>query len=211
MPKKSTVQDFERVTSGIPGLDKMMEGGFVKGSTILVSGAAGTGKTIFSMQYLIEGLEKGETCMFITLEERPEDIVDDVRRFGWDLKKYMDEKKLFLEYQDPFQMTDLTSPIMDKIKLHGIQRIVIDSTSLLEMYFKDPCEIRKQLFRLLTGLKDTGVTSMITSELPEESKTLRKVRCRGVRGRRHHSPSLSGHRRGHIQFYANQKDEKNET
>jgi circadian clock protein KaiC len=183
MPKKAmakvkTVEKsskyIERIPSGIPGLDKLMEGGFVKGSTVLVSGAAGTGKTIFSIQYIMEGLKKGEICMFITLEETPEDIIGDVKRFGWDLQKYRDEKKLFLEYQDPFQMTDITSPLLDKIKECKVQRVVVDSTSVFEMYYKEPAEIRKQLFKLLAGLKAIGVTSIITSELPEKSDTLAK-------------------------------------
>lgn len=166
--------DFERITSGIPGLDSLMEGGFVKGSTNLISGAAGTGKTIFCTQYIMEGLKNGETCMFITLEEKPEDIIGDVRRFGWDLKKYVGEKKLFLEFQDPFQMTDITSPLLDKIQQYKVERVALDSTAIFELYYKDPSEIRKQLFKLLTGLKTIGVTSLITSELPEESNTLAK-------------------------------------
>lgn len=180
MPKKvnSTKsddrEDFERIPSGIPGLDKLMEGGFVKGSTVLVSGTAGTGKTIFCVQYLMEGLKRGENCMFITLEEKPADIINDVKRFGWDLEKYVKDKKLILEYQDPFQMTDITSPLLDKIKEHGIQRVVVDSTAVFEMYYKEPAEVRKQLFKLLAGLKEIGVTSMLTSELPEEAKTLGK-------------------------------------
>jgi len=174
MAKKSDSNDFERITSGIPGLDKLMEGGFVKGSTNLISGAAGTGKTIFCTQYILEGLKKGETCMLITLEETPEDIVNDVKRFGWDLKKYVDNNKLIIEYQDPFQMTDITSPLLDKIKEHHIQRVAIDSTAVFEMYYKEPSEIRKQLFKLLSGLKAIGVTSVITSELPEQYTTLAK-------------------------------------
>jgi len=180
MPKKvnstkaNDREDFERIPSGIPGLDKLIEGGFVKGSTVLVSGAAGTGKTIFCIQYLMEGLKRGENCMFITLEEKPIDIINDVKRFGWELEKYIKDKKLILEYQDPFQMTDITSPLLDKIKEHGIQRVVVDSTAVFEMYYKEPAEVRKQLFKLLSGLKEIGVTSMLTTELPEESKTLGK-------------------------------------
>ncbi len=174
MPRRKSTDDFERIPSGIPGLDRLMEGGFIKGSTILVSGAAGTGKTIFCAQFLLEGLKKGETCMFITLEERPEDIIGDVKRFGWDLEKYVDEKKLFLDFQDPFQITDITSPLLDKIQQHKIQRVAIDSTAVFEMYYKEASEVRKQLFKLLTGLKNIGVTSVLTSELPEESKTLAK-------------------------------------
>jgi circadian clock protein KaiC len=182
MPKKAKVQviekkpskEIERIPSGIPGLDKLMEGGFVEGSTILVSGAAGTGKTIFCTQFLLEGLKRGEICMFITLEESTEDIIGDVKRFGWDLQKYVDDKKLFLEAQDPFQMTDIVGPLIDEIKEKRVQRVAIDSTALLEMYYKDASDIRKQLFRLLSSLKSIDVTSVITSELPEQATTLGK-------------------------------------
>jgi circadian clock protein KaiC len=122
----------------------------------------------------MEGLKRGETCLFITLEEKPQDIIDDVKRFGWDFKKYIDEKKLIVEYQDPFQITDITSPMLDKIQQHKVQRVVVDSTAVFELYYKEPAEIRKQLFKLLTGLKETGVTSIITSELPEETNMLAK-------------------------------------
>jgi KaiC/GvpD/RAD55 family RecA-like ATPase len=179
MPKKTKPvkakpkgKSFERINSGIPGLDKLMEGGFVKGSTVLVSGSAGTGKTIFCTQFIWEGLKRGENCMFITLEERPLDIMDDVRRFGWDFEKYVKDKKLILEYQDPFQMTDITSPLLDKIKEHNVSRVAIDSTAVFGMYYKDAFEVRKQLFKLLSGLKEIGVTSALTSEIPEDSKTL---------------------------------------
>ena len=179
MPKKARPieakpkgKSFSRVTTGIPGLDKLMEGGFVKGSTILISGGAGTGKTIFCSQFILEGLRKGENCMFITLEEKPIDIIDDVRRFDWDFEKYVKDKKLILEYQDPFQMTDITSPLLDKIKEHNVQRVAIDSTAVFGMYYKDAFEVRKQLFKLLGGLKEIGVTSVLTSEISEDSKNL---------------------------------------
>ena len=169
--EKSSVK-FERIPSGISGLDKLIEGGFLKGSTVLVSGGAGTGKSIFCMQFIWEGLKRGETCMFITLEQKPEDLIGDVARFGWDLNKYIQSKKLFLEYQDPFQLTDVTAPILDKIREHKVQRIAVDSTGVFGMYYKDPFEVRKQLFKLLSGLKEIGVTSLLTSETPEDSKTL---------------------------------------
>jgi KaiC/GvpD/RAD55 family RecA-like ATPase len=166
--------NLERIPSGIPGLDKLMEGGFVKGSTNLISGGAGTGKTIFCSQFILEGLKRGETCMFITLEQRPEDIVGDIKRFGWDFEKYMREKKLYLVYQDPFQITDVTSPLLDEIKQKNIERVAIDSTAVFGMYYKEEFEIRKQLFKLLNGLKDIGVTALLTSELAEETTTLAK-------------------------------------
>jgi KaiC/GvpD/RAD55 family RecA-like ATPase len=119
----------------------------------------------------MEGLKRGEKCMFITLEERPEDIIDDVKRFGWDLKKYVDEKKLFLEYHDPFEITDITSPLIDKIKENKVQRVAIDSTAVFGLYYEKPFEVRKQLFKLISSLKETGVTSVLTSEIPHDSIT----------------------------------------
>ena len=170
---KKTVSDYqERIPSGIPGLDKLIEGGLVKGSTNLISGGAGTGKTIFSVQFIVEGLKRGEKCMFITLEQKPEYIIGDVSRFGWDLTKYRQNRQLFLEFQDPFQVTDITSPLLDKIQEHKVSRVAIDSTAVMGTYYKDPFDVRKQLFKLLTGLKEIGVTSFLTSEVEEESRGL---------------------------------------
>lgn len=171
-PKKISV--IERIPTGINGLDRLLEGGFVKGSSNLISGPAGTGKTIFCSQFIWEGLQRGETCMFITLEERPEDILGDIERFGWDFKKYIKEKKLYLSYKDPFQITDITSPLLDEIREKKVQRVALDSTAVFGMYYKESFEIRKQLLKLLNGLKDTGVTSLLTSELDEQPTTLAK-------------------------------------
>ena len=99
--------DVDRLSTGIPGLDKFLEGGFVKGSTVLLTGGAGTGKTIFCIQFLLEGLRKGERCLYITLEESPEDIINDCARFGWDLASYLDKGLLTIEYKDPFEMIDV--------------------------------------------------------------------------------------------------------
>jgi len=168
----SAVKDFARIPTGIPGLDKLIEGGFIKGSTILLSGGTGTGKTILSLQFLLEGLKRGENCMYISLEQKPDDVVNDVMRFGWNLEEYVKKKELLVEYHDPFKITDITSPLIDKIKDHKIHRIVIDSTSVMGLYFKDAFEVRKQMFKLINGLKEVGVTSVLTAELPEENKKL---------------------------------------
>ncbi len=170
--KTKTIKKVERIGSGIPGLDSLIEGGIIKGTTTLVSGGAGTGKTIFCIQFIVEGLKKGEKCMFITLEERPEDIKADVIGFGWDLKKYIDNGQLILEYHDPFKVTDITTPLVDRIKKHNISRVAVDSTSVLGLYFKNSFEVRRQLFKLLMALKDSNVTTLVTAETPEEGKTL---------------------------------------
>ena len=72
----------QRVTSGIKGLDPLIEGGFPKGRSILVTGEPGTGKTIFALQFLAEGLARGEKCIFVTADEGPLDVLEQARVDG---------------------------------------------------------------------------------------------------------------------------------
>ncbi len=164
---------IERIKTGIHGLDKLIAGGFIKGSTILVSGGAGTGKTIFCSQFIWEGLKNDENCLFITLEESPRDIELDALTLGWDFSSYIKNKKLILDYGDPFRITNITTELFEEIKSHKVKRVVIDSTSILGFYFNTPSEIRKQLFKLVTMLKKSGATSVITSEITDQNRLSR--------------------------------------
>lgn len=169
MPK----DQIERVSTGVPGLDKLIGGGFIKGSSIMVVGDAGTGKTIFCTQFLVEGLKNGENCMFITFEETPDDLINDAAVFGWDLADYIKKKKFVLEYRDPFQTTDITTILQEEVVAYKISRIAIDSTSVLGLYFKDEHEVRRQLYKLIQALKATGVTAVLTTEMPEGERVSR--------------------------------------
>ena len=84
----------ERVTSGIKGLDPLIEGGFPKGRSILVTGEPGTGKTIFALQFLAEGLARGEKGIFVTADEGPLDILEQAASLGWDFERYVETKEL---------------------------------------------------------------------------------------------------------------------
>jgi len=160
-----------RVTTGMPPLDSLMEGGFPKGSSILLTGGTGTGKTIFCLQYLWEGLQKGEPCVFLSLEEEPEDIKEDARQFGWDMEKF-EKKGLFrIMFHDPFE-TDVSTVLVNQIEYLKAKRLVIDSISLLGLYMKDLATIRKQLAKLMGAVKNSGCTTIVTSEIIEESKGL---------------------------------------
>ena len=83
-----------RISSGIPGLDKLVEGGFKKNSINLFAGEPGAGKTIFAIQFLIDGLSKGENVLYITFEESQEKIFKHMERFGWDLRRFEKEGKI---------------------------------------------------------------------------------------------------------------------
>jgi circadian clock protein KaiC len=84
----------ERVPTGILGLDAQIEGGFPKGRSILVTGEPGTGKTIFALQFLMEGLARGEKGIYVAADEGPMDILEQASSIGWDLEKYIETKDL---------------------------------------------------------------------------------------------------------------------
>jgi KaiC/GvpD/RAD55 family RecA-like ATPase len=172
-PKKEEKKDqIARVPTGIPGLDHLMSGGFIPNDAYLVTGTTGTGKTIFCCQFINEGLKNGEKCIYFTLEETPEDIMRDAAVFGWDFEGYIKKKQLVIEKQDPFEMVDITSAVRDKVKHFKANRVVIDSTSLFGMVFKDDNEMRKRLYELIKAFKDTDAAVVLTAEIPSGSEAL---------------------------------------
>jgi len=84
----------ERVPTGIVGLDNLIEGGLPKGRSILVTGEPGTGKTIFALQFLVEGLKRGEKGIYVTADESPMDVLEQAASLGWDLEPRVDAKEL---------------------------------------------------------------------------------------------------------------------
>jgi circadian clock protein KaiC len=165
---------IERATTGIPGLDKLMEGGFVRGSTNLIAGTAGSCKTTFGMQFLWNGLQAGENAIYVTLEQTPDDILKDMSRYGWDFSKYITAKKFKIESMIASDITQLSTKIFSSLKLTGAKRFVLDSLSLAAMGWKERPEesfkTRLKIFDLLTTLKNTGVTSLLISEIPRADK-----------------------------------------
>jgi len=162
---------IERVTSGIPGLDKLMSGGFVKNSINLISGATGTCKTIFGLQYIWQGLQKGESGVYISLEQEPEDIFADVEYFGWDFKKYIKNKKCSIEYLPTWDLSELPLTVIDRINDIKADRFVLDTLSLVCSEL-EPNRMRSEISEFLNKLKHSGVTSLLITEIPEGSKAL---------------------------------------
>ena len=84
----------DRVPTGIAGLDALLEGGFPKGRSILVTGEPGTGKTIFALQFLYEGLKRGEKGVLVTADEAPMDVLEQAASLGWDFERPIQNKEL---------------------------------------------------------------------------------------------------------------------
>ncbi len=160
-----------RVSSGIPGLDELIEGGFVKNSINLVSGATGTGKSIFGLQYIWHGLQNGENGVYISLEQEPENIFDDVRGFGWRFDQYIEEKKCIIEYLPSWKLEELPVVVTEKINEIKAKRFVLDTLTLVASRL-DKIAIRAEISEFLSQLKKSDVTSLLLSEIPEGTKTL---------------------------------------
>ena len=162
----------ERIETGIPGLDRLIEGGFVKGSSVLLVGTTGTCKTIFSVQYLLHGLRNGENGVYLTLEETEDEILGDVAKFGWDreLKKYIEEGKFILHSQVPTDIKEVTDAALSLIKRVNAKRFVLDSMSIATLGWKvstDIGKIRMELIDMIRMIKNTGATSIFIGEIPE--------------------------------------------
>lgn len=182
---------MNRIQTGIFGFDELVEGGLPQGRSFLVSGGTGTGKTIFSTQFLINGIENGEPGIYLTLDERPELIREDMLRFGWNLRKMEDEGSLKVidgtiakvgipsdeEFSLPatgFDLDKLLLELMKAIKKINAKRVVIDSIPALGLNFETEHETRKAILKTVYLLSRAGVTTILTTEINEGSNTLGK-------------------------------------
>lgn len=158
----------DRVSSGIPGLDKLIEGGFKGGSINLVCGGAGSGKTTFAVQFLLEGLKKGEAGIYITFEEKREKLYEDMRDFGWDMEQY--EKAgifKFLEYtpeQIKHVLVEGGGTVDAIITQMGVKRLVIDSITSFSLLFQDELTKKESSLALFELINRWGCTAVLTSE-----------------------------------------------
>jgi len=162
----------ERVKVGIVGLDDMLGGGLIPGSITSIIGTFGTGKTTFSLEFVWEGLKRGEKIIYISLEEREERIVSYMRLKGWDVEPYLN-KALFVIKLDPTDFNLANNRIKNElprlIEEIGATRVVIDPISLFEDLFTTDSERRREMYRFVEGLRDKNCTIMLTSETDRDN------------------------------------------
>jgi len=152
----------ERINTGIEGLDDEIQGGFPKDSVTLVTGGPGAGKTTFSTQFVTEGLENGEKCLYITTGQKPDEIRENAADFGMDL----DNEDLDLIHVSP--SNDVASKITDNIVDEKFDRIVLDSLSVFEMHWGEKDHLRKYINQLIEHFRDIDSTVVVTSERPND-------------------------------------------
>jgi KaiC/GvpD/RAD55 family RecA-like ATPase len=158
-----------RVPTGIPGLDEVMEGGFRRNTVNLVGGGAGSGKSIFCMQFLVNGIEKyGESGVYISFEETPEELFEDMKRFGWNLEQKVKEKKLVILHYTPEQVEKVLEAgggsVRDTIESIGAKRLVLDSVTAFTLLHETQLAQRKAALALFENIKKWGCTALVVSE-----------------------------------------------
>lgn len=154
----------DRLKIGVEGLDEMAVGGLYRGSTTLISGASGTGKTILSLRFITQGASEGEKGLFISFEEPASQLRRTAASFGWNLQDY--EYKNLVKIQS-FDSNDTTAEstlweIAKIIEEFGPKRIVVDSLSSLE-HMMDELAFTEFTARLTSVLKSNQITSIFTS------------------------------------------------
>jgi circadian clock protein KaiC len=164
-----------RKKTGILGFDPLVQGGFKEGSINLVAGGPGSGKTIFAIQFLMEGLVNGEPGIYVTFEERKDKLYEDMLSFGWDLEKYEKKGKFaFLEYT-PEQVKNVLieggGTIDTLVSEMKVKRIVIDSITSFTLLYKDELTQKESSLALFELINSWGCTAVLTSqdEAPEGS------------------------------------------
>lgn len=161
----------DRAPSGIPGLDDMICGGFVRNSTSLVRGGTGSGKTLFCLQYLYHGITQyDEPGIYLSFAESEQMVFQHGKLFGWDFESLASANKFAVIRYQPHEIVKIIDEgggvIRDTVESLGARRLVIDSLTAYEMLFENQYRANESVLSLLEILRKWNTTSLVTSESP---------------------------------------------
>ncbi len=174
--KKSGIKShFPKTPTGITGLDEITEGGLPKGRPTLICGDAGSGKTLFSIEFIVKGAtEFNEPGVFVAFEEKSEELALNVASLGFDLNKLIAEKKVKIDHihidrteieeTGEYDLEGLFIRLGYAIDSIGAKRVVLDTIENLFSGLSNHAILRAELRRLFAWLKDKGVTAVVTGE-----------------------------------------------
>lgn len=166
----------ERIPTGVEGLDPILDGGLWKGSTILVTGTAGSGKTTLGLQYAIEGVRQGDPSLVLNFQENPTQLAQTVRALGVDLDD-LRKRGLMFQYASPVELRidTIVVDLFETVRREGVGRVVIDCASDLALAATDQQRIHDYLYSLGQHLKVHGVTTLMTYEMRSKVSTVRSM------------------------------------
>ncbi|WP_445475156.1 RAD55 family ATPase [Methanococcoides methylutens] len=183
-----------RIQSGIEGFDELVQGGLVPERVYLLSGPPGSGKTTFGMQFLVQGATFGESGLYVTLLESPQNVINDMSNYSLNVATLIKMKKLLfadlgptLEYGYMDELHEVISSDSDAsnssmeapspatvfkeiaayVNEYNIKRLVIDSVSAIRFTTKDRMSEEKEMGRFVRNLKRLGCTTILLSEMTD--------------------------------------------
>jgi circadian clock protein KaiC len=179
---KQANRPLPKTATGIAGLDDLTLGGLPAGRPSLFCGASGCGKTLFAMTFLVNGaMRYGEAGVFMSFEEREEDLAANVASLGYDVKRLVGERKLVIDHvrierseieeSGEYDLEGLFVRLGHAIDSIGAKRVALDTVEALFSGLADVATLRAELRRLFAWLKEKGVTAIVTGERGEGQLT----------------------------------------
>ncbi len=158
------------VPFGIEGLDRILDGGIVENSTVLISGSPGTGKSILGLQYLYNGAKHyDDTGLYLTFEEEQSDLELAAESLGFgDFADFIESDAIrVFDKRDLLDETDFSATLdilLEEFDDRATDRLVLDSLTMFQLFFESEYERRTYLIKFSDILKENGVTSLFTHE-----------------------------------------------
>jgi circadian clock protein KaiC len=173
---------LEKSPTGIQGFDEITFGGLPKRRPSIIIGGPGSGKTLFGMEFLVNGVVKyGEPGVFIAFEETEKDLEKNTASLGFGVKKLVEENKLFIDHirveraeieeTGEYDLEGLFIRLASAIDTVGAKRIVLDTVESLFSGLSNEAILRAELRRLFGWLKEKGMTALITAERGTDTMT----------------------------------------
>lgn len=162
------------IKMGVPGLDEIFKGGILENSSVLISGAPGTGKTILALQFIYEGAKLNEPSLYIATEEPIASIRNCAKELGFDIEKY-EKKGLITFIEQPILTKKIVSIVtpLAMIKKKKIKRVVLDSLTLFKYtHVAGEMDYRKEVLNFLDSMRELKVTLLATTESPTSNLDL---------------------------------------
>lgn len=168
---QATKNGLDRIKSGIPGLDEMIGGGFVRNSTALIRGGTGSAKTLMCLQYLYNGATQyDEPGVYLSFAESEKITYQHAKLFNWNLEELTAQNKFAVIRYQPHEIVKIIDEgggvIRDTVESMGAKRLVIDSLTAYEMMFGNQYRANQSILALLEILRKWNTTALVTSESP---------------------------------------------
>jgi circadian clock protein KaiC len=162
----------DRKSTGIIKVDELIEGGFKQGSINMIEGVAGSGKSTIAVQYILEGILKGEKGVYMSVEETKNALFADMNRFGFDLARYEREGMLLFYECSAQSLKDFLERgalgIEVDIREMDAKRLVVDSVSAFTLTYESESKQRIAMQRLFEKIRNWGMTTLIIAESSQD-------------------------------------------